>query len=111
MNFQYPDKLTLFGHEIDVVVLSEPINLGNNTLGVASFVPETGVMSIWHNPNKPSIGHTSLFHEMVEAVDAYADLQMNHTQITTLASAFCQMWKDLPEYRHEQYHSSLGKAA
>lgn len=86
----YPNSLTIFGHDIDVKVFSDPIEVVGGDVVMAQYDPQTTTISLMHNPDKPAVGGSNFIHEVIEAADCHGDLQLTHTQISTLASALYQ---------------------
>ena len=90
----YPSSLNVFGHHVDVKIFSDPIEVveagGNTDVVLAQYDPQTTTISLMHVPDKPAVGGSNLLHEIIEAIDIHGDLQLNHTQISTLASGLYQ---------------------
>ena len=90
----YPSSLNVFGHHVDVKIFSDPIEVveagGNTDVVLAQYDPQTTTISLMHVPDKPAVGGSNLLHEIIEAIDVHGDLQLNHTQISTLASGLYQ---------------------
>lgn len=90
----YPSSLNVFGHHVDVKIFSDPIEVveagGNTDIVLAQYDPQTTTISLMHVPDKPAVGGSNLLHEIIEAIDVHGDLQLNHTQISTLASGLYQ---------------------
>jgi hypothetical protein len=90
----YPSSLNVFGHDVSVKVFSDPIEVvedGQKTdVVLAQYDPQTTTISLMHVPDKPGIGGSNFIHEVIEAADVHADLKLNHTQISTLASVLYQ---------------------
>ena len=90
----YPSSLNVFGHHVDVKIFSDPIEVveagGNTDIVLAQYDPQTTTISLMHVPDKPAVGGSNLLHEIIEAIDVHGDLQLNHTQISTLASGLFQ---------------------
>lgn len=90
----YPSSLNVFGHDVSVKVFSDPIEVvedGQKTdVVLAQYDPQTTTISLMHVPDKPGIGGSNFIHEVIEAIDVHGDLQLNHTQISTLASGLYQ---------------------
>lgn len=92
----YPTKVTIFGHKLDVKVITGKFKettedgreIHPDTLGY--FDPLTASVNIRHAEVCPELGQSTLIHEFIEAANQYGDLQLNHTQISTLASALHQ---------------------
>ena len=86
----YPSSLNVFGHDVSVKVFSDPIEVvegGQQTdVVLAQYDPHTTTISLMHVPDKPAVGGSNLIHEIIEAIDVHGDLQLNLTQISTLAS-------------------------
>ena len=90
----YPSSLNVFGHHVDVKIFSDPIEVveagGNTDVVIAQYDPQTTTISLMQVPDKPAVGGSNLLHEIIEAIDVHGDLQLNHTQISTLASGLYQ---------------------
>lgn len=90
----YPSSLNVFGHDVSVKVFSDPIEVvedGQKTdVVLAQYDPQTTTISLMHVPGKPAIGMSNCLHEIIECIDVHADLKLNHTQISTLASGMYQ---------------------
>jgi hypothetical protein len=90
----YPSSLNVFGHHVDVKIFSDPIEVveagGNTDVVLAQYDPQTTTISLMHVPDKPAIGMSNCLHEIIECIDVHADLKLNHTQISTLASGLYQ---------------------
>ena len=90
----YPSSLNVFGHHVDVKIFSDPIEVveagGNTDVVLAQYDPQTTTISLMHVPDKPGIGGSNFIQEVIEAIDVHGDLQLNHTQISTLASGLYQ---------------------
>lgn len=88
---QYPEKIQIFGHDISVAIHDAPLGMLPNGRHIcADFHVPTNAMRIYHNDAYPSIGGTNFIHEMIEAINAHADLGLEHHKITTLASGLYQ---------------------
>ena len=93
----YPQSISLFGHNISVEVFNEPIPYeikGEECFIMGEYVPHSTTLKVVDVPEKPSIGRCNFIHEVIEGINYHADLKLNHTQITTLASAFYQCFTE-----------------
>lgn len=62
----------------------------DNTYVLGQFVVKENVIKTWHDDSIADVCGTCFVHETIEAIDSIGDLKLNHTQITTLASALYQ---------------------
>ena len=89
----YPQSISLFGHNISVEVFNSPIPYsvgGEEMFIMGEYEPRTTTLKVVDVPEKPSIGQCNFIHEVIEGINYHADLKINHTQITTLASSLYQ---------------------
>ncbi len=91
----YPEEIKIFSNTVDIHVLDKPLNVNGN-LARGYFNTDENAIYLWHNPLKPNVGFTVLIHEMIEAANCYGDLQMNHTQISTISEVLSQMLLTMP---------------
>jgi len=90
---RYPTNVNVMGRHIDVHIVDKPIGVaGENDKGEELYItgqydPLTDTIKVFHMDDKPSIGGHNFVHEIIEAINSHGDLQMNHTQISTVASA------------------------
>lgn len=62
----------------------------DNTYVFGQFVVKENTLKAWHNDAIADVCGTCFVHETMEAIDSIFDLKLNHTQITTIASALYQ---------------------
>lgn len=89
-----PKKFKIYGFDIDIKMEDGafPVQMsdGTTTYANGSYNTLTDKIRISNTPNKPSIMYTNTIHEIIEAINFRGDLKLNHTQITSLASALYQ---------------------
>lgn len=95
----YPKKVCIFGHDIDVIIQDKPFSATQLSEDKTDYImayydPTKTQIGIFHNPDKPAIGGSNFYHEVIEAIDKHGDLQLNHTQISTLASCMYQVFQE-----------------
>ena len=86
--YQIPTSVQIFGHQVQIVERPELVSSdGYNLLG--QYTHSKGIIE-YNAAMLDSLKPTTVLHEIIEAIDRHADLKMNHTQITTLASSLAQ---------------------
>lgn len=94
-----PNKIRVFGQSIDVSLTRTPEEIPGKGVVLGRYTPKDQKIVLYDNPTKPDIAASNFIHETIEAIDCLGDLQMNHTQISTLSSALHQVFVDLiPSY-------------
>lgn len=94
-----PNKIRVFGQSIDVSLTRTPEEIPGKGVVLGRYTPKDQKIVLYDNPTKPDIAVSNFIHETIEAIDCLGDLQMNHTQISTLSSALHQVFGDLiPSY-------------
>lgn len=94
-----PNKIHVFGQKIDVSLTSTPEEIPGKGVILGRYTPKDQTIVLYNNPSKPEVAASNFIHETIEAIDCLGDLQMNHTQISTLSSALHQVFGDLlPSY-------------
>ena len=92
-------KVSMFAHPITINVWDEPIREEQVSSTEVEQVwgtcnPKKGEINVYCNPENRSVFGVTIIHELIEAANSYADLNLNHTQITTLAALLDQaIWK------------------
>ncbi len=87
----YPQQVQIFGHTIPVRLHDQPIGvLGDGRYICGQFHIPTDTISLYHSEKYPAIGQANFIHELIEAINAYTDLKLEHHKITTLASGLHQ---------------------
>ena len=90
-----PEKIQVFGQTIDVELTTTPQEIPGKGIVLGSYTPSKAKIVLFHNPNKPEVAASNFIHETIEAIDCLGDLQMNHTQISTLSSALHQVFDNI----------------
>lgn len=86
--YQIPQSVQIFGHSVQVIEQPElKAPDGGDLLG--RYTHSKGLIE-FNSGMIDSLKPTTVLHEIIEAIDRHADLKMNHTQITTLASSLAQ---------------------
>lgn len=68
-----------------------------HSVTMGHYLPPTDEIEIF--VKAPLHQRAILVHEIVEAIDQLCDLELNHTQITTIGTAINQMLRDNPQFR------------
>lgn len=90
-----PSTIFVFGHAIDVRKVSVPEEIPGIGTILGRYVPSKQEITLFDNPDKPSVAESNFIHEAIEAIDVLGDLKLNHTQISTLSSALHQVFTDV----------------
>ena len=94
-----PSNIHVFGQKIDVSLTDTPEEIPGKGVILGRYTPKDQTIVLYNNPSKPEVAASNFIHETIEAIDCLGDLQMNHTQISTLSSALHQVFGDLlPSY-------------
>lgn len=90
---KFPKDIVVMGRQIDVFILDEPIGVtgekddnGEQCYITGQYNPLDDTIKVYNIDDRPTIGGHNFVHEVIEAVNSHGDLQLNHTQISTLAS-------------------------
>lgn len=86
-----PNRIRVFGQDIDVQLTTTPEVIPNKGIVLGRYTPSAQTIVLYNNLDKPSIAVSNFIHETIEAIDCLGDLQLNHTQISTLSSALHQV--------------------
>lgn len=92
----YPKQVSVFGHIVDVKVFSDPLEVVQDSTSertgyvLGMYDPNTTTISVTDVPDKPAVSGSNFIHELIEAIDCHGDLNLTHTQISTLSSALYQ---------------------
>lgn len=94
-----PNKIQVFGQSIDIALTRTPEEIPGKGVVLGRYTPKDQKIVLYDNPTKPDVAASNFIHETIEAIDCLGDLQMNHTQISTLSSALHQVFGSLfPTY-------------
>ena len=96
-----PREIQVFGQKIDIALTTIPEEIPGKGIVLGRYTPSKQEIVLYNNPDKPEIATSNFIHETIEAIDCLGDLQLNHTQISTLSSAFHQVLSNItlcPEY-------------
>lgn len=84
---QVPKTLKIGGHEVKVIYQE----WAANNFGVSDTVPS----KIYINSSAcESQQASTVLHEIIENINSNCDLQLNHTQVSTLETVLYQVLKD-----------------
>lgn len=88
--FVIPKKINILGHRIKVIICPKDDD-GLESCG--TFDPKTDTMFIWDGLSHQA-QITVFFHEILEAVNWYTDLELTHIQIGSLGGILYQVFMD-----------------
>lgn len=90
-----PKVIKLYGQEIDINLTSTPEVIPNVGRVLGRYDPAQQKITLYHNEDKPTVAESNFIHEVIEVADTLGDLQLNHTQISALASSIHQVLTDM----------------
>ena len=85
-----PDKIKIGGHDVDVKIVS-PADLGPDVGG--DFQGQYNLIRISNDSVESCMART-LMHEIVEWISGHHELNMEHSQVTSLAENLFQVLRD-----------------
>lgn len=97
-----PNSVTVFNIPIEVKAMPGPFEVkalsGRTVFASGHYTTWDSTIKYAHNENNTAQAATYFLHEVIEAINHNGDLGMNHTQITSLASALRPVVEQIVEY-------------
>lgn len=86
-----PNRIQLYGQDINVNLTTTPEIIPGKGRVLGRYDPAVQEITLFYNERKPCVTEANYIHEVIEAIDTLGDLQLNHTQISALASSLHQV--------------------
>lgn len=96
-----PNRIKLYGQDIDINLTTTPEVIPGKGRILGRYDPAVQEITLYNNTEKPCVAEANYIHEVIEAIDVLGDLQLNHTQISALASSLHQVFTT-QEFEYEE---------
>lgn len=96
-------KINILGHEYQLVP-DEGMYFNTGNYGLHSY----SKLKIEYDPDmKPSVWKEAILHELVEAINYWSDIKLDHHQITVLSALLFSILRDNPELEDTLFEESI----